>query len=174
MDSGHLPDDPACWLNQVVERYQRPLLAYAARRLGGDLEAAQDAVQETFLRLCRVPRGELEDRIAAWLFAVCRSRVIDMQRSQTREPRVSDRFEQAPPADAAPDPATACQEAYRASQLAKWIDQLAPGQQEVLRLRLDAGLSYREIAAATGRSVGSVSSQLHDAIRQLRRASLQA
>jgi RNA polymerase sigma-70 factor (ECF subfamily) len=97
-----------------------------------------------------------------------------MQRSQTREPRVSDRFEQAPPADPAPDPATACQEADRASQLAKWIDQLAPGQQEVLRLRLDAGLSYREIAAATGRSVGSVSSQLHDAIRQLRRASLQA
>lgn len=174
MDASDARSDPTAWLSDVVDRYQRPLLAYAARMLGGDIEAAQDAVQETFLRLCRASPADLEERIAAWLFAVCRSRVIDMQRTQTRQPSVTDRFDTSPPADPAPDPASATEDADRASQLARLIEQLAPGQQEVLRLRLDAGLSYREIAEATGRSVGSVSSQLHDAVRNLRQATLQA
>lgn len=173
MDASDARSDPTSWLNDVVDRYQRPLLAYAARMLGGDIEAAQDAVQETFLRLCRATPAELEERIAAWLFAVCRSRVIDMQRTQTRQPLVTDQIEASPPTDPGPDPASASEDADRAIQLARLIEQLAPGQQEVLRLRLDAGLSYREIADATGLTVGSVSSQLHDAIRNLRRATLQ-
>jgi len=39
------------WIEAMVDRYERPLLAYACRLFGGDHAKSQDAVQETFLRL---------------------------------------------------------------------------------------------------------------------------
>ena len=77
---------PAEAVSALVDRYERPLLAYACRMLGGDWQGAQDAVQETFLRLCRENREKIESRVAAWLFSVCRSRVIDMQRTNHATP----------------------------------------------------------------------------------------
>ena len=61
---------PAEAIDRLVKRYERPLLAYANRMLGGDWQGAQDAVQETFLRLCREDREKIESRVAAWLFSV--------------------------------------------------------------------------------------------------------
>ena len=59
---------PAETINSLVNRYERPLLAYAGRMLGGDWQGAQDAVQETFLRLCREDPQKIESRVAAWAF----------------------------------------------------------------------------------------------------------
>lgn len=156
---------PAERVDELVDRYQRPLLAYASRMLGGDWQGAQDAVQETFLRLCREHPNEINARVAAWLFSVCRSRVIDMQRTR-----------HAPPLDAAaisvadpqPDPVTVASESEDQQLLGELVDQLSPRQQEVLRLRLQAGLSYREIAEVTGLTVSNVGFHLHAAVKQLR------
>jgi RNA polymerase sigma-70 factor (ECF subfamily) len=41
----------AAWIEASVERWERPLIAYAQRILGDDNDA-RDIVQETFLRLC--------------------------------------------------------------------------------------------------------------------------
>lgn len=48
------------------------------------------------------------------------------------------------------------------------LTRLSPRQQEVLRLRMAAGLSYGEIAEVTGMTVGNVGFHLHEAIRSLR------
>ncbi len=72
------------WIEAMVDRYERPLLAYASRLFGGDSAQAQDAVQETFLRLCREDRTAIESRVAAWLFSVCRTRVSDIRRAAGR------------------------------------------------------------------------------------------
>ena len=74
------PPDRATWLEAVVARYERPLCQYAYR-LTGNFDAARDAVQDTFLRLCRA--GVLEEaRTAPWLFRVCRNRCIDLLRKE--------------------------------------------------------------------------------------------
>ena len=86
------------------------------------------------------------------------------------------RTRNATPIDAAeihlPDPGpTATQvvcAAEERTQLAKCLERLSPRQQEVLRLRLDAGLSYREIAEVTGLTISNVGFHLHEAIRNLR------
>ena len=54
------------------------------------------------------------------------------------------------------------------TNLAEVVDQLTPRQQEVLRLRIQAGLSYREIAEVTGLTVSNVGFHLHAAVRSLR------
>lgn len=158
---------PSGEIDQLVERYERPLLAYACRMLGGDWQGAQDAVQETFLRLCREDRDKIASRVAAWLFSVCRSRVIDMQRTNHATPIDASTVSVA---DASPDAAQLASDAEDKVHLNQLVDRLSPRQQEVLRLRLQAGLSYREIAEVTGLTIGNVGFHLHEAIRKLRDA----
>lgn len=158
---------PAETIDRLVDRYERPLLAYASRMLGGDWQGAQDAVQETFLRLCREDPQKIESRVAAWLFSVCRSRVIDMQRTNHSTPIDAS---QVTVADPAPDASQVASEAEDKVHLNQLVDRLSPRQQEVLRLRLQAGLSYREIAEVTGLTIGNVGFHLHEAVRNLRDA----
>lgn len=153
------------WVAGVVDRFERPLLAYACRMLAGDQTTAQDAVQETFLRLCRGDRESIEPRLAAWLFSVCRSRVIDMQRTQNATPTDPSSFDVPDPM---PDVSQTFCDAEDKVHLDACLTLLSPRQQEVLRLRMAAGLSYGEIAEVTGMTVGNVGFHLHEAIRNLR------
>jgi RNA polymerase sigma-70 factor (ECF subfamily) len=164
-----MPESASQWpaeaVNGLVDRFERPLLAYANRMLGGDWQGAQDAVQETFLRLCREDRQKIESRVAAWLFSVCRSRVIDMQRTNHATPMDSAGVTLADPA---PDACQIASDEEDKVHLNQLVDTLTPRQQEVLRLRMQAGLSYREIAEVTGLTIGNVGFHLHEAVRNLR------
>lgn len=152
-------------LREAIIRWQRPLCAYAASLLGGDSAAAEDAVQETFLRLCRLETAALPDPLAPWLFRVCRTRVIDMQRALRPSASLA---ASAAAADPGPSPEQCAEQREQANELDRLVHQLPPRQQELLRLRLQAGLSYREIAEATGMTVSNVGYQLHHAVRVLR------
>ena len=55
---------PEQLIDQALERYERPLISYA-KGITGNLESAQDAVQETFLRLSRQDIVALEARLAS-------------------------------------------------------------------------------------------------------------
>ncbi len=156
---------PTDAIDRLVQRYERPLLAYASRMLGGDWQGAQDAVQETFLRLCRENREKIESRVAAWLFSVCRSRVIDMQRTNHSTPIDASLVTVADPS---PDAVQVASDAEDKIHLNQLVGDLSPRQQEVLRLRMQAGLSYREIAEVTGLTIGNVGFHLHEAVRNLR------
>ena len=163
-----MTDSQSLWprdeLSALVDRYERPLLAYASRMLNGDESEAQDAVQETFLRLCREDPNKIRSRVAAWLFSVCRSRVIDMLR--TKKPMPVDQAVQAMP-DTAPSAPDVASDAEEQSQLKAAVEDLTPKQQEVLRLRMQGGLSYREIAEVTGLTVTNVGFHLHAAVKSL-------
>lgn len=158
-------------LEQLIETYERSLLAYAGKMLSGDWQAAQDAVQETFLRLCKQDPDKVLHRVRPWLFAVCRSRIIDMHR--TEHSHAQD-MQEVPVVDPRPDAATQIaddeQRQAETSRLASLVQDLSKRQQEVLRLRIQAGLSYREIAEVTGLSVSNVGFHLHAAIRSLKAA----
>lgn len=156
-------------LSELINRHERALLAYASRMLGGDWQSAQDAVQETFLRLCREPRSKIADRVRPWLFTVCRSRVIDMQRTQhSHAVDASEILVADPHPDAAQSAIDDEQTDDQQSRLALLVQQLSPRQQEVIRLRMQAGLSYREIANVTGLTVSNVGFHLHAAVRSLK------
>jgi len=46
------------WIRDVQARFERPLLAYAAR-LMGDAERGRDLVQDAFARLCDQPPSQV-------------------------------------------------------------------------------------------------------------------
>ena len=75
---------------------------------------------------------------------------------------------QVPLADPSPDAAQLASDSEDKIHLAELVDRLSPRQQEVVRLRMQAGLSYREIADVTGLTVSNVGFHLHEAVRKLR------
>ncbi|MCK4624529.1 MAG: sigma-70 family RNA polymerase sigma factor [Phycisphaerae bacterium] len=158
----------ADWMRRVMERYEGPLLRYAARTLGGDLELGRDVVQETFLRLWRSDRAGLEDHLPEWLFKVCRNRALDVRRKERRMTRLSEQTEQTRPSPAL-SPAAVALKREAAGRAAEALTTLPVNQQEVLRLKFQNGFTYRQIAGITGHSVTNVGFLIHTGIRSIRK-----
>src|SRR5215469_16894097 len=69
----------------TVFRAEWPRLIAAAMRITGDLQAAEDAAQETLLTaLDRWPLAGLPDRPGAWLMTTCRNRARNVVRDASR------------------------------------------------------------------------------------------
>jgi RNA polymerase sigma-70 factor (ECF subfamily) len=117
-------------------------------------------VQETFLRLVKTPRAQVETHVAPWLYTVCRNRAADINRRNGRQP--------APTRAEAPDVEALAEHSESVRQALAAIASLPPRQQELLRLRFQGGLSYKEIAEVTGLSATNVGYLLHTALQQVR------
>lgn len=158
--------DDGQWIRDAVAEHEKPLVLYAQRLLH-DAERARDVVQDTFLRLCRQKRGDVESHLAPWLYKVCRNRAMDVLRKERRMTPLTD-----PLADhqaaAEPSPAAKVETDDAAAHALRLIETLPPRQQEVLRLKFQSGLSYRQIAEVAGISVGNVGFLIHTALKALR------
>jgi RNA polymerase sigma-70 factor, ECF subfamily len=157
--------DPAAF-RQVYEHCADGAYRFLHRMLG-DRAAAEDALQETFLRVLGAlgrfdPDGPAP--LATWVLTIARrialSRELAGQRARQRDQVV---FEAAPAA-VAPDEAGELRRALEAAVAA-----LPAEQRSVFVLREGEALSYEEIAAVEGVDLGTVKSRLHRA-----RAALQA
>lgn len=169
--------DPHAWVMEAVERYEGSLLRYA-RRLIGDLDLAHDAVQHTFLKLCGESKGSIENRLAPWLFAVCRNRAVDHLRRGGRERPLADgpsgghRYvtgiapRPSPPSREA-DPADVAETHDLAARLHRLLTELPPAQAEAIELWCE-GFSYRQIAEITGRHEGHIRVLAHRGLTKLR------
>jgi RNA polymerase sigma-70 factor (ECF subfamily) len=158
--------DDAAWLRETVRRYESALVGYAARLLG-NAERARDVAQDTFLQLCRQPRCRVEGRERPWLFAVCRNRALDVLKKEHRMTTLShDQAEQCAGRDPDPTADAQRQDAVRLALAA--LESLPANQQEVIRLKVQEGLSYREISEVTGLSVSNVGFLLHRGIQTIR------
>jgi RNA polymerase sigma-70 factor (ECF subfamily) len=155
----------AGFVREALDRHETALVAYA-RRLLGDLDRARDVVQDTFLRLVRADRAEVEPVLVRWLFTVCRNRAFDERRRLARHARTHDGLDgQAAPVGRGETGPEAADEAALARQA---IDALPDHLREVLVLRLSCGLPYAEIAAVTGLSTSHVGVKVHEGMKALR------
>ncbi len=154
------------WIRCVLGEYEAPLTRYAAR-ITGDVDLARDVVQETFLRLCAQDQAEVDGRLPQWLYTVCRSRALDVRRKERRMQALSDdQVEACPSTDR--DPARVAQRREGTSRVLQALAVLPDNQQEVVRLRFQGGLSYKEIAGVTGLTVTNVGYLIHTAIKAIR------
>ena len=145
--------------------YEGPLLRYATRILGS-LERAQEVVQETFFKLWKAHQPDVEPHLAQWLYTVCRNGALDVYRKEKRMKPLSETMAETLSA-VAPAPVEIVGREQQRSHLLQLLDGLPEKQQEVLRLRFQAELSYKEIAAVTGLSVSNVGFLIHTAVRSL-------
>lgn len=155
------------WVRSADQNHRADLLRYAYSHCQ-DAALAEDAVQETFVRLMREDPAKLEGHLLAWLFRVCRSRVIDAQRRTRRLTSLEGESLPPQPDPDAIDPAHEAEQADTQAFLWAAIAELSPTQQEMMRLKFQAQLSYKEIAEVTGKTVNAVGVHLHTALATLR------
>jgi RNA polymerase sigma-70 factor (ECF subfamily) len=154
------------WIREALDRFEAPLVRYALR-IVGDLETARDVVQDTFLKLCREDRDSIEDHLSQWLFTVCRNRSFDVHKKERRMTTATD-FDQQSQVEATDGPLDSAATQDTASHVLKVMGRLPDSQQEVIRLKFQNEMSYKEIADVTGLSVSNVGFLLHVGLKRLR------
>jgi len=154
-------------IRAAMDQYQGRLIAFAAR-ITGDLESARDVVQDTFLRLCQQDMDAIADHLPAWLFRVCRNRALDVRKKEGPLEPFDDAAD-APTHGVSLDPHRLLEQSEAARRVLAAVADLPPAQQEVLRLRFQEELSYKEISAVTGHSVSSVGFLIHTGVHRVRR-----
>lgn len=161
------PDSTRTWIGTALDRFEADLLRYA-RRILGDADRARDVVQDTFLQLCKEEQHTLNGKLAPWLYTVCRNRSLDVKRKEQRvTTAVDEQLQLQTGRQDSPEDAVASQETT--SRLLQMVDALPENQREVIRLKFQSGLTYRQIAEVTGHSATNVGFLIHSGIKTLRR-----
>ncbi|MEM6915684.1 MAG: sigma-70 family RNA polymerase sigma factor [Verrucomicrobiota bacterium] len=147
--------------------FEGPLTGYAAGLLGGDWERARDVVQDTFIKLHRQDPELIRGKLKSWLYTVCRNRSIDVLRKENPMLTSSgEAFENME--NASPDPADAMARKESFDEVLRFLERLPENQREVIRLKFQGDLSYKEISEVTGLSVSNVGFLIHTGIKRLR------
>jgi RNA polymerase sigma factor (sigma-70 family) len=161
------------WVLAVLDRYEAPLVRYAAG-IVGDGDSAREAVQHAFLQLCEQTGpengteadSELHGREAAWLFRVCRNKALDLVRLRRRHSSNGE-TDLAALAGRELDPAEAIERQDLCGELDRLLADLPCNQREAIHLWCE-GFSYREIAKIATLSEGNVRVLVHRGIARLR------
>lgn len=165
------PDDFA----GVFDRHADEIHSYAARRLGPNLNQADDVTAETFLIAFRKRhRFDLTRSDARpWLYGIAGNLISGHRRSEVRRLKAIARAHHGAQVDSRVDEEE--RHAERASAtamrpaLAAALAKLSAAERELLLLVAWADLSYEETAEALKIPIGTVRSRLHRTRAKLRR-----
>lgn len=149
---------------ELDERYRAPLVRYAFRMLG-DTTAAEDVVQETFVRAFSA--GEMPKRTKPWLYQAVRNACSNRRRDAARrgvEHLASDDVVAA----SQTGHLTRLVRAEERAALRAILAEMPVTQREVLDLRYGEDLTREEIAEVLGIEPSVVKSRLYEGMQRLR------
>lgn len=156
-------------LADLYDRYGRMVFGLILR-IVQDRAAAEDLVQETFLRVWNRADGfdASHGAVGPWLLAVARNRAIDYLRYRGRRPEHSiDAQETENPALFAAPPADPLRfDVVR--QVKSALARLTRQQREAIELAYFEGMSQTEIAERMQQPLGTVKSWMRRALEQMR------
>jgi RNA polymerase sigma-70 factor (ECF subfamily) len=158
---------------QIVRRYQRPVISLIAR-VTGDYALAEDLAQETFVKAFRsLSAFDTTRRLSSWLFRIAHNTAVDAMRRSRRQPAsieagyvASAPGSNEPAAPPGPDPIER-QELGRALEAA--LAALRPDQRAAIVLRYESGLSFDEIGIVLSIPEATARSHVHRARKELAR-----
>lgn len=151
-------------MRALYRSYGGELYGFALNALG-DRGAAEEVVQEVFLRAWRHAARYDAERAAVrtWLYQISRNAIIDARRRAAVRPGLS-LHEPAEDADAG----ASLERAMLGWQVAAALERLTPEHRQMIRMAQFRGLTMREIAEHTGLPIGTVKSRTWYALRSLR------
>jgi RNA polymerase sigma factor (sigma-70 family) len=150
--------------DELIARWHGPLWRYV-RRVTGDDQAAQDVLQELWLRVLRgIHRLRDASKLRAWLFGIARRALMDRWRDKYAAPEAAD----VDVASIASDDTSGAHEDEMVA-MERELTQLPWLEQEVLTLFYLKELSLAEVAEVLAVPIGTVKSRLFRARHLLRR-----
>ncbi len=148
----------------LYDRYFQPIYHYLYSRVGSAAET-EDLTGQTFLAaLEALPRYHHRGHFAGWLFTIARNKVRDFYR--TGVPPIP--LDESHP-DKSDDPLSQAIQTDQVEQLAALIRKLEESEQELLRLRYVADLSFTEIGICLGRKEDTVKKTFYRLLARLQR-----
>jgi RNA polymerase sigma-70 factor (ECF subfamily) len=149
----------------LVDRHADALARFAVS--SGEREEIEELVQDTFVRaFASIDSFRGESSLRTWLFTIERRLMLDRRRSERR-------LRATVPVEAADavteyDALDSLLAAEAESRVRKAVGALSPMQREVFSLRVEQGLSYKEIADMVGTTEGAARVHYHNAMRAVK------
>lgn len=153
-------------VTRAMKQYEAALLRYAVSILG-DLERSREVVQDTFLKLCTSAPDSVRAHLAQWLFTVCRNGAFDVRRKESRMTPLTDNDLEKRPRPG-PRPLEELERHEQLNQILECIRELPPKEREVVTLKFQCDLSYKEISEITSLSVNHVGVLIHNGVSRIR------
>lgn len=147
-----------------------PLARYL-QRLAGNHAAAEDLLQETYIRIARgLADFEARSGLKTWAFTIATHVAMDHFRKAGGAPRVVDESAAAVLPDSAPTPEQRLALDQMNACVRKVVAELPPDYRAAVLLHDFGGLSARETAAACGCSEATAKVRIHRARAKLKEA----
>mgnify|MGYP001942536227 CR=1 FL=1 len=155
-----------------MQEHETALIRYT-RTILKDESSARDAVQESFIKYLdfRSQSGTI-DNPKSWLYRVAYREAINIQRKQKQQEKIQsvvrDHFQIVEPdqqKQSSPSNEASLKEIRQNFQ--KQLATFSPKEQKIINMKLNDGLSYKEIATATELSVSNVGAILHRSLKKL-------
>ena len=157
--------------DELYDRFASRVYGLGIVMLGNE-SAAQDLVQDTFVKLWRsadryeAARGRLE----TWVLLVARSLAIDALRRRVLDARTLQRTPARSEADDGPSPDHVAEVADLAERARRAMSTLEPGQRAALELAYFGGKTSAEVAELEGIPLGTAKTRIRAALLKLRAA----
>lgn len=146
----------------LYERWVAPVYGYLFSQTGNAPDAQELTGQVFLAALQALPDYRHNGNFAGWLFTIARNRARDFFRKQSREVSL-EQIEEMPAGD------LPLAEQAEIHSLRALLRRLPPNEQDLLRLRYSASLSFGEIGAILGKSEEAVKKTIYRLQARLQR-----
>jgi RNA polymerase sigma-70 factor, ECF subfamily len=153
----------------LYDRYGRAAFSLAYRVMG-ERQAAEDLVQDAFLKLWRSATSYRPERgsVRTWLLSIVRNRGIDQLRAHASRRRMQDRIEASAPRS---QPSEAFAETWRNSQrdrVRDALNTLPPEQLKVLELAYFSGYTHAQVSELLDVKLGTIKGRMRLGLKKMR------
>jgi RNA polymerase sigma factor (sigma-70 family) len=155
--------------SEIYDRYSSRIYNFAFRFLRNS-EAAEDAVQEVFVKMLKHANQFNGDaKLSTWLFSITANWCRDYLRKSDNKPKESEEVLIALPASSELAPDRDLERRQNEVMVQQALAALTPEQREAILLSRYQGLSYAEIAQISGCSEGAVKTRVFRAMETLKK-----
>lgn len=145
--------------HEIYHELKKPIYTIIYRVLY-DKALAEDVMQELFLKLSQTPPTSKVDKPRAWIFKMAHNLAIDHKRKVRNNHLIIEEIEDAN--------ITLEHKVSTRIDVEKAIQQLNASEREIITLRLNAELKFKDIAHITNMPLGTVLWKYRQSIEKLR------
>ncbi|CAA9428247.1 RNA polymerase ECF-type sigma factor [uncultured Rubrobacteraceae bacterium] len=153
----------------LYDRHSRAAFSLAYRMMG-ERQAAEDLVQDAFIKVWRGAGGYRAGRgsVRTWILSIAHNRGIDQLRSHASRRRTQDKIEASAPRS---QPSEAFAETWRNSQrdqVREALNSLPAEQLKILELAYFSGYTHAEISELLSLPLGTVKGRMRLGLKKIR------
>lgn len=153
----------------LYDRHSRAAYSLAYRMMG-DRQAAEDLIQESFLKAWRSARSYRAERgsVRTWVLSIVHNRGVDLLRATASRRRTQDRVEAESTGKQQSEAFSETWHNSQKEQVREALSTLPPEQLKVLELAYFSGYTHTEIAGLLGLPLGTVKGRMRLGLKKMK------